>query len=557
MEPDNPNHSRDSAAGQDQTAPQNTKRKSDVPEPAGRRTQKIIPGQRKQSTANGPARSNTVNNPVLPNSQKSTGSEPRLKDKLLEDLEASEGTDGMLLELESRQLGSKEQRAALDISEIPPQYQEGTIVYEDAVRRNTMSIQSTPPSHTAAGRIDERHVISTHESQGLLGKVTSRLFGSSPKALSKNEQHKERTSTHLPASQADHPPDEGHSTRGKSSPLQNKVIDRRQRYQDSLEAKEREWKDRERDLMAQLHQSETETRRAQDEYLVFIRKQQEASFSRMESARWLPKDEGKVIGDLDRLKKSMRNWAKLTSVKDMSFLQSLDRNDSAALMQSLARGVLLENGQLPQGLLTAPKSPMLLLNALLAYSVYTSFFRNPFFCFTKETGDSSLTSVPKEHWESIYRQAQKVRNDTSEGEKFMRRNTEALISRAAEQQSSVFLAGPARHFINSETQIDFASKLHSIFQEAATNTYMLWTRRTHMRCVTLGDLRDRRFDAESPCFEPDTLVRYDEHEGHLKGPPITVMVHPLLEVYGTDEGQDYDSGRVWTKGGVWLDSRMG
>jgi hypothetical protein len=148
-----------------------------------------------------------------------------------------------------------------------------------------------------------------------------------------------------------------------------------------------------------------------------------------------------------------------------------------------------------------------------------------------------------------------LRNDTSDAEKQMRSLTEGLIAQIANLQACNFLTGPARHLIDNETKTDFMNKLKEIYKEAASVSYMLWTRRTEMRCFTLDEVGHLAFDAESPHFEPDNLVRYDEHEDQLKDKPITVMVHPLLQVYGTDEAIDYHRGRVWAKGVVWLDSR--
>ena len=148
-----------------------------------------------------------------------------------------------------------------------------------------------------------------------------------------------------------------------------------------------------------------------------------------------------------------------------------------------------------------------------------------------------------------------LRNDTSDAEKQMRSRTEGLIAQIADRQASNFLTGPARHLIDNETKTDLTNKLKKIYKEAASVSYMLWTRRTEMRCFTLHEMNHPAFDAESPYFNPDSLVRYDEHEDQLKDKLITVMVHPLLQVYGTDEAKDYHKGRVWAKGVVWLDSR--
>jgi hypothetical protein len=61
----------------------------------------------------------------------------------------------------------------------------------------------------------------------------------------------------------------------------------------------------------------------------------------------------------------------------------------------------------------------------------------------------------------------------------------------------------------------------------------------------------------SKCLDLDTLVNYvDDMQDQLNGRPIVVMVHPVLQVYGTDQGEDYHMARVWAKGVVCLDSKV-
>lgn len=148
-----------------------------------------------------------------------------------------------------------------------------------------------------------------------------------------------------------------------------------------------------------------------------------------------------------------------------------------------------------------------------------------------------------------------LRSDASGAEKQLRCMTEDAIAQAADRQVSDFLATPASYLIENNAKTNFANKLEKIYRDAARLSYMLWTRRTEMRCFTLCEIKDLAFDAESPYFDPDSLVRYDDHEDHLKGKRVTVIVHPLLEVYGTDEAKNYDQGRVWAKGVVWVDSK--
>jgi len=145
--------------------------------------------------------------------------------------------------------------------------------------------------------------------------------------------------------------------------------------------------------------------------------------------------------------------------------------------------------------------------------------------------------------------------NTTDGEKLVRSHTMAIITKVAERQTSKFLGGPARHFIQSDTKPEFSEKIKAVFQDSATLSYQLWTRRTVMRCCGLQELNHPVFDVNDPRLVPHTLVQPDEHEDQLKGRPITVMVHPLLEAYGTDDAEDYDTGRVWARAEVWLDSK--
>ena len=76
-----------------------------------------------------------------------------------------------------------------------------------------------------------------------------------------------------------------------------------------------------------------------------------------------------------------------------------------------------------------------------------------------------------------------------------------------------------------------------------------------MKHSGLDELARPTFNIDDPRLVPHTLVRYDEHGDQLRGKPITVIVHPLLEVYGTDEAENYGDARVWAPAEVWLDSK--
>jgi hypothetical protein len=344
--------------------------------------------------------------------------------------------------MDSQQQDPVQQMEVLDADEVSLEYRNVKVASVPEWRgnkrgnsgtshRSIMRDQSTLPSHGTTRRVGghgARHPTPANDSPGIIKKLASMVWPSNLKPSSAKgdfEQHEQER--HKRQNNTEHPPEEVHGGDDTSEHMlmsQNYIIELEQSFQDTMEGKEREWEARERELQhhisqishfleedtrmlqAKLHESESEKLFMQEQHNSFIRKQQEASFRQMESARWLPMDEGKVMGNLDRLKRDMRNWAKATSIKDNPLLQSFGEVEFAALMQDLANVALVENGQLPEGLSTTARSPMLLLNALLAHSVYTSFFRSPFFFLGKNDANASSNVRPEDILEDVYEWAQ-------------------------------------------------------------------------------------------------------------------------------------------------------
>lgn len=141
----------------------------------------------------------------------------------------------------------------------------------------------------------------------------------------------------------------------------------------------------------------------------------------------------------------------------------------------------------------------------------------------------------------------------TDGEKNLHQWTNGMITKVAELHASRFIASSARHLLDATTAN--IEKLHSIYRETAPVAYMLWTRKIGMRLSTLSDLGTPTFDVEDSRFEAHTMVHPDDHDDKLKGRKITLIVHPLLEVYGTDEGKDYDHVRVWVPAEAWFNTK--
>jgi hypothetical protein len=147
-----------------------------------------------------------------------------------------------------------------------------------------------------------------------------------------------------------------------------------------------------------------------------------------------------------------------------------------------------------------------------------------------------------------------MRNDTTNGEKELHHRTQEMITTVADRRASEFLKSPARYMISDKADANYGDKLRAIYREAASVSYMLWTRRTTLRCWTLEDMDRPVFQPDSKELVPHSSVNFEDHEDQLEGRPITILVHPLLKVYGTDEAKEYDRDRVWAPAEVWLDS---
>jgi hypothetical protein len=130
-----------------------------------------------------------------------------------------------------------------------------------------------------------------------------------------------------------------------------------------------------------------------------------------------------------------------------------------------------------------------------------------------------------------------------------------LISNAANLQVIHFLEGPARHLMREEAKAKFGSRIRILYQTAAKISFEMWMGKPTLRCHNLRLLGQRAFDPDDKDFIPNSLIRYENFEDQLKGKPISLILHPLLEVYGTNDAKDHDHGSVWVPGEVWLDSR--
>jgi hypothetical protein len=329
--------------------------------------------------------------------------------------------------MDSQRHNSDGQVEVVDDDEVPPQYhvERHTSERDAPPRQNNRSTQCMLPFHRTKRRADDQvapQATPVNESRWIV-RTYKKLVSPASQRASSNTKDERKQKENVETLLVIQEPQKWNCDVDQTQVPQHQMTELEHRFQNILQGKECEWMAREKDLQKQIRQAQQYTAERDQmfqakihdiqleksgleaQHNAFIRKQQEASFRQMESARWLPVDETKVMSDLDKLKRDMRSWAKTNSIKDISMLQSLGEVESAALMQQLSNVVVFENGQLPKGISTTAKSPMLLLNALLTDHVYMSFFRSPFFFLGGNFEDSSPNGRPEGVLEDIYQRA--------------------------------------------------------------------------------------------------------------------------------------------------------
>ncbi|KAA8574446.1 hypothetical protein EYC84_005911 [Monilinia fructicola] len=130
----------------------------------------------------------------------------------------------------------------------------------------------------------------------------------------------------------------------------------------------------------------------------------------------------------------------------------------------------------------------------------------------------------------------------SEKERELRYFTETSMDRVVDLQTT----SAAQYLVSDKARANCEAKLRAIYLEAATISYNLWTR-TFLKCTTLKDWNHPGFHPDDKHMILHSSVDYESHEDQLVGKAISIMVHPLLEAYGSDKGKDFDHGRVWAR----------
>ncbi|ESZ94267.1 hypothetical protein SBOR_5335 [Sclerotinia borealis F-4128] len=280
---------------------------------------------------------------------------------------------------------------------------------------------------------------------------------------------------------------------------------------------------------------------------------QEMAFKSLKSAKWLPSTNGKLNSDMQRLKREMKEWTRgavknQSQICDQSAIFQKDQQLSPEFCEELENVMVLTEKRIPKGL-PEQKVLKIMLDALLAHHIFTKILAVPFFVLGDNTSNLDRIYQIGQSWNP--KNAHTWRSDTlrliypeTEKDKKVeatRLHMQTSLDTRADSKFEEFIKSPARHLFNHDTES--ISGLRDLYQQAASLSHSLWTRRSMLKISTLKDLSPL-FDINDPKMEAHSMVGEDT-ANKLTGKPITVVVHPTVESYGTEKAENFETSRVW------------
>lgn len=116
-----------------------------------------------------------------------------------------------------------------------------------------------------------------------------------------------------------------------------------------------------------------------------------------------------------------------------------------------------------------------------------------------------------------------------------------------------FLSSMAKLLINEENE--FQDRLDALFKLAQKISLSIWTRKSNVVCSFAEDLKDTTYVEDCSQIIPHDLFLSGDIST-LIGRKMTVLVHPLIEAYGNEDGDDYANGRILSAAVGWYHPRL-
>ncbi|KAK0654926.1 hypothetical protein B0T16DRAFT_314540 [Cercophora newfieldiana] len=295
-------------------------------------------------------------------------------------------------------------------------------------------------------------------------------------------------------------------------------------------------------------------------------------FKSIDGDNWTSGDDSTVRADIEKLHSRMKSWAKVHALDAMTEMGELGPEDLVDFIMAVSQvaGAVndsalhtLESFKSPRA---NKKSPAILLQALLAHNLYRDIVGRPFFAIDQQVNGANwelfqtllrINEKEAHAWRS--KMLRVLNTPLAENEV-----GKAAIDAFANHRRTIcyhyahsLYSSPMKHLLKPTATREEAEEvfksLELIVQSAGELSGRLWSRKTSLSTQGLTELKDTPFKAGSKMLKAHALHKlYDEEDDRCDGFAVRVVVHPAVLGYGSSDGDDYKTARVWMKAEVLL-----
>ncbi|PYI02702.1 hypothetical protein BO78DRAFT_410411 [Aspergillus sclerotiicarbonarius CBS 121057] len=293
---------------------------------------------------------------------------------------------------------------------------------------------------------------------------------------------------------------------------------------------------------------------------------QEGALRSMARGSCMPMEDRTVRDALTKLQEALRVWARTYSVGSIADMHHVP-NEKLEHIIKLLEGYCIQDGWdslIAQLKIPPTRVPIILVQALLAKSIYTVIFANPFFAFATANRDWRLPGQGEV--QVLYETM--IRHDPGKAHSWrslmlrvlsspppdptMQPSLSLLLESLAIDLAASLLNGPVSVLLrpakDDQERERQALSLRKLYHTAGELALSLWTQRTFMKCHGLHHLRT--FHSSSEQMTAHRLHQLDEDDNRLDGNTILLCIQPLVLAFGNEHGEHYDISKVWAKATV-------
>ncbi|KAL4900220.1 hypothetical protein BDW74DRAFT_182975 [Aspergillus multicolor] len=318
------------------------------------------------------------------------------------------------------------------------------------------------------------------------------------------------------------------------------------------------------DLRYRLHKAWSENDELQDN----VRAAQATVLRSLESGRPIPMEDRDVCDKLLTLEERLRRWARTYALDDITALNLTSDDDINQVISGLEGYCIQEDWSKLQCHFPVLKKklPYMLSQATLAKAIFERAFTTPFFIFPDSGHCANLPGHGK--MDILYKiltgcdgpGSQEWRShmllmlNNGRGDQITAPHVDTGLQNFAASLAKQILNGPIRILLkppSTQAHSDRrADELRSLVYAAGELAFRLWTQRIYITVGSLDSLKT--YSAPETVVSPHPLHLLDD-DNKLETSSLGILTQPLILAWGDEEGEHYDTYKVWSKAVVCVD----